>query len=151
VFLAKRYRLGDTDAKLDAWFLGMGTLVETTSLEIDISGRFELWDDAGALALLERVDIVYPFFFDYEKTEKDVNIRQRYAVQLDPSIFFKPSPSWGLRLSGRIAVPFGREGDSGGDGATQPSEPAGGVPDAPTGDKSVHGGMLGRIELIVGL
>jgi len=150
VFLAKRYRLGELDAKLDAYFIGMGTLIETDAFEIDVSGRFEFWDDAGALDLLERVDVVYPFFFEYEKTEKAVDINQRYAVQLDPSVFFKPSPSWGLRLSGRITVPFGRDGDL--PAETEPAEPAAVADPAvvPTDDKTVHGGILASIELIVG-
>ncbi|UCH85179.1 MAG: hypothetical protein JSW50_05685 [Candidatus Latescibacterota bacterium] len=150
VFLAKRYRLGDMDAKLDAYFIGLGTLVETGVFEIDLSGRFEFWDDAGALDLLERVDVIYPFFFEYEKTEKDVDINQRYAIQLDPSVLFRPSFSWGLRVTGRITVPFGKDAES----QTEPEAAApstlGDPGITPTDDKTVHGGIMASIELIVG-
>ncbi len=147
VFTAKRYRLGEMDAKLDAWFVGLGVLAEWDLIEIDITGRFEWWNDYGAVDLLERVDVLFPFFFTYEKTENDLDVPLRYAIQINPSALLRVTPRLGLRFSGRIAVPFGKE-----PGETAPPDP-GGEPPPPAlpEDGSTHGGILGRIELIVSL
>ena len=144
VFTAKRYRLGDSDAELDAWYVGMGLLAETGWCEIDVTSRFEWWDDRGVLNLLERVDDLFPFFFHYERTENDVDVGARYAVQIEPSFLFRLAQGLDLRVFGRIAFPFGNEhggGGSGGDGGAPSPESS--------SEESVHGGIVGRAELVV--
>ena len=145
VFAPQVYRLGDTDVELDAWYLGMGVLMEAGWLEIDVTGRFEWWHDSGVLNVLERVWILPPFFYGYERTENDVDISARYAVQIDPSVLIRPARNVSLRLSGRIAFPFGNEG-----GGAPPGPPGGPSSERPS-EKSVHGGIIGRVELIATL
>jgi hypothetical protein len=147
VFTAKRYRLGVSDAQLDAWYAGVGVLAEGRKYEIDLTTRFEWWEDQGVLNLLERIDDLFPFFFHYERTANDLDVSSKYAVQIDPSFVFRPATGVSLRLSGRIAFPFGSEsagggGTGGGGGPGEPEEPSG---------RSVHGGVEGRLELIVTL
>ena len=148
VFAAKRYRLGPSDVELQAWYAGAGVLVERRRYEIDITGRFEWWEDTGVLNLLERVDDLFPFFFHYERTQNDVDLSARYAVQVDPTFVFRAATSIDLRLSGRIAFPFGPGGDEGegdGGGGGGPPQPA------PPSQRSVHGGVWGRLELVIAL
>jgi hypothetical protein len=147
VFAAKRYRLGDSDAELEAWYIGLGLLAETGWCQIDVASRFEWWDDGGVLNLLERVDDLFPFFFHYERTENDVDISAKYAIQVKPSFLFRLARNLDLRVFGRIAFPFGKEHVSGGETG------GGGESPSPGGhsEESTHGGIVGRVELIVGI
>lgn len=152
VFLAKRYRLGQFDAHLDTWFAGAGGRFRTRRTTVELSGRFEWWRDDTALEWFERVDIVFPFFFEFERHEESPDIDARYAVQLDPAVTFAIGERWELRATGRATIPFKtKSDDGGGDGG---GGGGGGPPPAPeteSDNKSVHGGLSGTVELILTL
>jgi hypothetical protein len=149
VFVAKRYRLDDAAVQLDTWYAGLGKVWQSKRFELELSGRFEWLRDTGGLDLLERVDILFPFFFRYDRTDKAIDIPFRYAVQFDPSFSWRPSRNVMLRLFGRATVPFGKE-------ATATSEstddPGGGNAAPPLSDDgTTHGGLTGFVEIIYSL
>ncbi|MEE9269926.1 MAG: hypothetical protein V3V49_06660 [Candidatus Krumholzibacteria bacterium] len=145
MFLAKRYRLDESEFRLDTWFVGLGKIVETDRFELELSGRFEWWEDSGELQLLERVDVLFPFFFKYERSGASPSIPFRYALQLDPSVLFRVTSGIWLRFSGQAAYPFGKESS---DPVLSPDGGGGALSPVGSDGKSTHGGLTGYLEVI---
>jgi hypothetical protein len=142
VFVAKRYRLGHVDGRLDTWFLGLGTAGAARRFEYELRARWEWWHDKGALRWLEREDIVYPVFFKYIAHNELLQVKNRFAIQIEPDLSFRASGRIKIVFSGRLTVPFGRETEERPGGAPPPS------PAAPSEEKQVRGGLIGRIAVV---
>jgi hypothetical protein len=108
VFIAKRYRLADLDLRMKTWYLGVGSAYRGRRLDVELSGRFEWWGDTNSLTFLERKDILFPFFFEYEPHGKGVDVPFRYAIQIDPAVVWRVTDHLAARLQARAMVPFGR-------------------------------------------
>jgi hypothetical protein len=147
VFTSKRYRIGEFDGNLDTWFAGLGGLMERGPTTFEWSGRFEWWQSSADLVWFERIDIVFPFFFDYEQHNESPELNPRYAVQLDAVLDLDIHRWARFRLSGRATVPFGDSGDD----PAPPGGGGGGPPQTPpdTGDMT-HGGLTATLEWITG-
>lgn len=145
VFDAKRFRLGEMDIHLDTWFVGAGGFFERGWFDVEASGRYEWWEDAGEFDWLERIAVLFPFVFRYDRHTVTTNVRQTHAIQLDLSVSVRVTTRSSIRFSGRAMVPFGRDEKEPSDGT--PGEP-GGVP-APDDDaERARGGLIGTVELI---
>lgn len=149
VFQAKRYRLARLDTRLDVWYAGVGGRFESHRFLVELVGRVEWWDDVSRLDWLERVDILFPFFFRYEAHSENPEVGATNALQVDAALWFRFAGDTALRLSARATAPF-RVGE--GSGSTGP--PGAGEPPASPGatpEPSTHGGLSGSLELIVSL
>ena len=132
-------------------FAGLGFVAEGRRFDFEISGRFEWLRDTGALEWLERREIFFPFFFEYEDNTKAVDIPFRYVAQLAPMVQWRVARGMALRFSAHMTVPFGREHETA--ASSGPSaEPGETVPAAPEADDgTTHGGLMGRMEVIIEL
>jgi hypothetical protein len=148
ILTMKRYRLTNTRVRLDTWFAGLGTVIERSWFELELAARFEWWDDRGVLGWSERFTdiIVLPYYVDHDES---LDITPKYAVQLDPSVWFHLGSRTTVRASGRATVPFGAKSTKTDDGGTAPEVPPAPAP-APTSNDRTHGGLTGTIEIIVG-
>jgi len=148
IFLAKRYRLDEFETTLDTWFVGATGRFENKPFLAEFSGRFEWWDGATHLDWLERVDILFPFFFRYERHHESWEIEADYAVQADAALWWRFGSRSSIRVSGRATIPFetSEDTDSGG-GPGGPPKPG---PPAPPASDSSHGGLMGTVELVIG-
>jgi hypothetical protein len=152
VFTARRYRLGHLDSRLDTAFLGAGGFFTAAGVDVEMSGRFEWWEDDIDLDWYERVDILFPFYFEYRSHHASPRLHPRYAVQLDARARIPIGERVAMGLCGRATVPFdigsGDDGNEGGRGGT-----GGGGAERPRDneEKSVHGGLTGAVELTVSL
>jgi hypothetical protein len=148
IFQATRYRLDDLEGTLDTWFAGASGRLETGPLLGELAGRFEWWNQATSLDWLERVSVLFPFFFRYERHSETWEAEADYALQLDAALWWRFGAA-ALRVSGRAAIPFqGAEEGSGGGPAAPPG--TGATPPAAPGEESSHGGLIGAVELVVG-
>jgi hypothetical protein len=149
VFMSKRYRIGEIDGHLDSWFAGLGGMVEWSRSTFEWSGRFEWWQNEADLVWFERIDVLFPFFFDYERHDESLDLKPKYAVQLDAVLDLDLARWARFRLTGNATVPFG---DSSADGPG-PAPPDGGAqPPPPQEDKdTTHGGLAGTVEWIISL
>jgi len=148
VFTSKRYRIGEFDGNLDTWYAGLGGMLNKGVSTFEWSGRFEWWQNSSDLVWFERIDILFPFFFDYERHDEAPELSPEYAIQLDAVLDLDMSRWVRLRFSGRATVPFS---DSGGDSDPAPPGSGGGQPQPSTesGDMT-HGGLSATVEWIIG-
>jgi len=148
IFTATRYRLDDFEGSLDTWYAGASGRLEMGAFLGELSGRFEWWSDATHLDWLERVPILFPFFFRYERHTESLELDADYAVQLDAALWWRFGAA-ALRASGRATIPFKGGEETGGEVPGGPP-PTGGTPPAPPSDSSTHGGLIGALELVIG-
>ncbi|HXV13937.1 MAG TPA: hypothetical protein VEC56_06995, partial [Candidatus Krumholzibacteria bacterium] len=147
VFTARRYRLDDMESTLDTWYVGSAARHESTHILAEVSGRFEWWDSAAQLDWLERVDVLFPFFFRYERHTESSSLDVDYAVQVDAALWWRFSGA-SLRLAGRATIPLQNDEDPDPAGPGGPPSPGG--PPPPPSEDSSHGGLSGTIELVLG-
>jgi len=147
VFTSKRYRIGEFDGYLDSWFVGLGGMLRRGSSTFEWSGRFEWWSGGADLVWFERIDILFPFFFDYERNDESRYLKPQYAVQLEAVLDLDLHRWARFRLSGSAAVPFGDSGDR-----PDFAPPTGGgqPPASPDSGDITHGGLSGALEWIIG-
>ena len=106
---------------------------------MELAGRFEWWDNSARVEWLERVDVLFPFFFRFERHDEAPVVSATNAVQLDASVWFRFRGGSAIRISGRATPPFVSRGES-----TDPEAPGGGAPAPPEGtEPSRHGGLRG--------
>ncbi len=148
IFTAKRYRLDDMESTLDTWFAGSAARVESGRFRGELAGRFEWWDSATELDWLERVDVLFPFFFRYERHSESSSFDTEHAVQVDLALWWRFG-SAALRLAGRATIPLDEDEPAGAETPGGPPGPGGPPPPPPT-DDSTHGGLIGTIELCIG-
>ncbi|HET6348697.1 MAG TPA: hypothetical protein VFH88_06395 [Candidatus Krumholzibacteria bacterium] len=151
VFTARRYRVGDFDTHLDTWFAGAAGRLEKKRFLGELSTRFEWWSSDTDLEWLERIDVLFPFFFRYESHQRSWSLGSDYAVQTDVAVWWRFTAAMWLRVSGRATVPIAAGGSAGGgagDGSGGGGS-AGGTPATP-GTNSTHGGLIGTAEIVIG-
>jgi hypothetical protein len=146
VFVAKRYRLDDLDVRMATWYAGVGAMLQGRRVEFEVSARLERWDHESAVTVLERKDLLFPFFFTYEPFEKGASVPFDYALQLDPAVAWRITERLLLRAQARGLVPLHRKDSP---SAEPPSSSTGGsVETSPTGSGLTHGGLFGRLEIL---
>jgi hypothetical protein len=148
VFSAKRYRLDDMETRLDTWFVGSAGRFERERFTGELSGRFEWWDSEMELDWLERIDVLFPFFFRYERHSESPDLDTEYALQIDAKLEWRFWSS-AVRFTARATIPFEEEEQAAG-GAPTPPPGSGGGGGSSSGDDSSHGGLLGTVELVIG-
>jgi hypothetical protein len=148
IFQARRYRLDDLESTLDTWFVGATGRAESGRFLGELAGRFEWWDSATQLEWLERIDVLFPFFFRYERHEETWDLGTDYALQLDAALWWRFGAA-SVRVSGRATIPFEEGEETSGGGSGGP--PGGGGTPAPApGEDSTHGGLIGTVEMVIG-
>jgi hypothetical protein len=146
IFQATRYRLDDFESTLDTWFVGTSGRLEAGRFTGELAGRFEWWSNETSLEWLERVQVLFPFFFRYERHSEAWELETDYALQLDAALWWRFGFG-SLRVSGRAAIPFDADKVEG-NGGGPPGD--GGTPTPTPSEDSTHGGLMGTIELVFG-
>jgi hypothetical protein len=97
---------------------------------------------------LERIDVLFPFFFRYERHSESPDLDTEYALQIDAKLEWRFWSS-AVRFTARATIPFEEEEQAAG-GAPTPPPGSGGGGGSSSGDDSSHGGLLGTVELVIG-
>jgi hypothetical protein len=149
VFQARRYRLDDFESTLDTWFAGASGRVESRRFRGELAGRFEWWDSATELEWLERVEVLFPFFFRYERHREASELGTDYALQVDAALWWRFGAA-SLRVSGRATIPIEEEEAAGAGGGPPGGGGGGGTPASAPEEHPTHGGLMGTVELVIG-